>query len=64
MNQLAATDARLPALQDATELRSRAETRREAAVAELRKEILQLQQDFAQRKSQDLQSFPIISRCF
>ena len=38
-----------PRLQDATELRSLAETRREAAVAELRREILQLQQDFAQR---------------
>lgn len=48
VNQLTATQARLPALQDATERRAVQDGRREALVAELRKELMHLKQDFAQ----------------
>ncbi|CAJ1370480.1 unnamed protein product [Effrenium voratum] len=48
MDQLASAQARLPALQDATDRRAAAETRREAQAAELRQELMHLRQDFAQ----------------
>eukprot|EP00434_Breviolum_minutum_P019036 symbB.v1.2.016782.t1/scaffold1290.1/size126440/3 len=48
VNQLATTQARLPALQDATERRAVQDGRREALVAELRKELMHLRQEFAE----------------
>eukprot|EP00913_Durusdinium_trenchii_P024699 g23186.t1 len=48
MNQLTGTQARLPALLEASEQRAQQELRRESQVAELRKELIHLRQDFVQ----------------
>eukprot|EP00439_Symbiodinium_sp_Y106_P018203 s708_g2.t1 len=48
LDQLRAAEARLPALQDLTERRAASETAREAAMSELRKDLLRLRQDVSQ----------------